>query len=76
MAEADIILSACLMKIYEKEKQKEIASLFRSLQNHNFTLTPITYLTSTVEHLIKCNLLFYNAQTFTLVVQNRLLEKQ
>ena len=75
MAEAEILLSACLMKLYEKEKQEEVANLFKLLQNYNFTLTRKTYLSGVVEHLIKCNLLFYNAQISTLVVQNRMLEK-
>ena len=45
------------------------------LKDKNFRMdTP--FLTATIERLIKCNLLFFNASKAVVTVQNRLLEKQ
>ena len=68
--EAKLILNVCLMT----KKQEDIKPLLIQLRDSNFSIE-VWYLTPTIRDLIKCNLLFYNAEKGVLTVQNRLLEK-
>lgn len=73
--ESRIILNTCMMKLTQRKVQDEVINLFISLKNSNFRkVTP--FLSATIQRLIKCNLLFYNADEAIIMVQNRLLEKE
>ena len=66
-------MSSCLM--HADNEKVQIKTLFQDMRDKNYTLTQVTFLSDTVKRLIGCNLLFYNANKYYLVVQNALLEK-
>jgi len=72
--ESEMILSACFMHIRSKQWQKNIELLFYELKENNSSV--LRYWLSNEElHLVECNLLFFNAETHHLSIQNSLLEK-
>ena len=73
--ESKLTLNVCLMKMRKEDMQKETLSLFQQLINNNFTVQRL-WLSPTVEKLIACNLLFFNAINGILSVQNPFLETE
>ena len=73
MIEAYIILNMCLLHVKEKDRV-DVKMLLQHLQNSSFTLH-VDWLTITMQQLIACNLLFYDAINGSLMVQNHLLER-
>ena len=52
---------------------KKAIPLLTQLKNSNFSVK-MWYLTPTIQELIRCNLLFYDAEEALITVQNHILE--
>jgi len=72
-ANSRIIMASCLM--HADNEKVQIKTLLQDMRDKNYNLTEVYFLSDTVKQLIGCNLLFYNAEKFYLMVQNALLEQ-
>jgi len=69
--ECQVLIHMCLIHCVN---YTETVSFLKKLLANNFSLENFKIHSSTIAHLIQCNLLYHNLVTGTLRVQNRLLE--